>query len=148
MFYWRQACVCYLWCWFFGSLMTAFLGLLMWFLSLISLPLFFLIVSISMYVLRVAHTPHNTCEDRRTVCGEQPREMILVHLSWACRERRPMVNRENSYHTPRKGKGQNSASFTEDLVAKGQEEAEPACCEQWDGVRTSLFSRRCMAVPT
>lgn len=68
---------------------------------------FFCIVSVSMYVSRVAHMPHYTCEDRGTICGEQPRKIKLVHLSRACRERRPKVNLENnSYHTPRKGKGQ------------------------------------------
>lgn len=83
-------------------------GLLMWFLSFISLSLFFFfIVSVSMYVSRAAHTPHYTCEDRGTICGEQPRKIKLVHLSWACRERRPKVNLEDSYHTPRKRRGQN-----------------------------------------
>lgn len=110
MFYWRQARVCYLWCWFFGSLMI-FLGgggitHVVSFLYF-SFSLLFFIVSVSMYVSRAAHMPHYSCEDRGTICGEQPRKIKLVHLSWACRERRPKVNLEDSYHTPRKGRGQN-----------------------------------------
>lgn len=55
----------------------------MWFLSFISLSLFFFffIVSVTMYVSRAAHMPHYTCEDRGTICGEQPRKIKLAHLS-------------------------------------------------------------------
>lgn len=110
MFYWRQARVCYLWCWFFGSLMISFGGRGDYSCGFFPLFLFlssFFIVSVSMYVSRAAHTPHYSCEDRGTICGEQPRKIKLVHLSWACRERRPKVNLEDSYHTLRKGQGQN-----------------------------------------
>lgn len=46
-----------------------------------SFSLLFFIVSVSMYVSRAAHTPHYSCEDRGTICGEQPRKIKLVHLS-------------------------------------------------------------------